>query len=81
MAGFAGVAMASLGVLWPRHWELTTNPRDVIRTYAESEKPASVAIVYRDLALHRHASVLHNDTALAQLVVLSKSRACCLPQR
>jgi hypothetical protein len=70
MVAFVGVAMASIGVLWPRHWQLTTNPRDVIRAYAESEKPAPVAVVHRDLALHRHSSVVKNDKALAQLIVL-----------
>lgn len=70
MAMFVGVAMTSLAVLWPRHWELTTDPKDVIRTYVESESPASVAIVHRDLALHRQSSVLRNDKALGQLIVL-----------
>lgn len=70
MAMFVGVAMASLAVLWPRRWELTTDPRDVIRTYAESENPASVGAVHRDLALHRQSSVLQNDKSLTQLIVL-----------
>jgi hypothetical protein len=32
MAGFVGLALVSLAILWPRGWEFTANPQDVIQT-------------------------------------------------
>lgn len=39
---FVSVAVASLGVLWPRRWEFTASPRDVIQINVEADEPASI---------------------------------------
>src|SRR3954462_4992174 len=31
VGSFAAVAVLSLTILWPRHWELTANPSELIR--------------------------------------------------
>lgn len=78
MTGFVGVAVASLAILWPRHWELTTNPRNVIRTYIELEESVSIAVAHRDLALHRHTSFIENEKGLARLIVLFQTASILL---
>jgi hypothetical protein len=69
MTGFVGVAVASLAILWPREWEFTANPRDVIQTYIEAEEPAPIEELHRDLSLHMHDSYLQNRGGLEQLAV------------
>lgn len=54
---FAGVAVASLAILWPRRWEFTANPRDVIQTYIEANEPVPLAELHRDLSLHMRVAV------------------------
>ena len=49
---FVAVAATSLAVLWPRKWEATTNPHEVIETYVEAADFVSVARLHRDLSLH-----------------------------
>jgi len=39
LAVFVSVAIVSLAILWRQRWEFTANPRDVIQTYIEAEKP------------------------------------------
>jgi hypothetical protein len=67
LAAFVGVAVVSLGILWPRRWEFTANPRDVIQTYIESEQPAPIDELHRDLSLHMHDSYSENRKGLEQL--------------
>lgn len=69
MAGFVGVAVAALAILWPRRWEFTADPRGTIRTYIEADEPVSIDEVHRDLALHVYISFVKNDTGLTQLAV------------
>ncbi len=69
MAGFVGVASVSLAILWPRRWEFTANPRDVIRTYIEADEPAPIEELHRDLSLHMHNSYVENREGLEQLAV------------
>ncbi|HXS33811.1 MAG TPA: hypothetical protein VN758_08585 [Solirubrobacterales bacterium] len=69
MIGFAGVAAISLAILWPRRWEFTANPRDVIQTYIEAENPALVEELHRDLSLHMHNSYIENRAGLEQLAI------------
>jgi len=69
MAGFVGVAVVSLAILWPRQWEFTANPRDVIGTYIEDEEPAPIEELHRDLSLHMHNSYGQNREGLEQLAV------------
>lgn len=67
---FVAVAVASLAVLWPRKWESAANPRDVIESYIESEAPAHIENLHRDLSLHMHNSSLENQTGIEQFAVL-----------
>lgn len=69
MTGFIGVAVVSLAILWPRRWEFTANPRDVIQTYIEAENPAPIEELHRDLSLHMHNSYLENRAGLEQLAI------------
>ena len=70
MAAFVGVAVASLAILWPRQWEFTANPRDVIQTYIEADEPAPLDELHRDLSLHMHNSYIENREGQEQLSVL-----------
>lgn len=67
---FVAAAAASLAVLWPRRWEVRTNPRELITTYVESTEPAPVEELYRDLSLHMYNSYTENHGGLDQLVGL-----------
>lgn len=69
MTSFGGVALASLAVLWPHEWEFTTNPQDVIRTYIETEEPAPIEEIHRDLSLHMRQSYLTNLRGREQLAI------------
>jgi hypothetical protein len=69
LAGFVGVAIASLAMLWPRRWELHANPRNVIDTYIETDRPAAIHELHRDLSLHMHASQYENRKGLRQLAL------------
>jgi hypothetical protein len=70
MAGFVGVAVASLAILWPRRWELTTDPRRVIKTYIEADEPALIDDVRHDLSLYMHRSFVENKEGLERLTIL-----------
>ena len=69
MTGFVGVAVVSLAILWPRRWEFTANPRDVIETYIEADRPVSIEELHRDLSLHMHNSYADNRRGLEQLAI------------
>lgn len=67
MTAFLGVAVVSLAILWPRPWELTANPREMIETYVESDEQVSAGELHRDLSLHMHASFMENQEGLERL--------------
>jgi hypothetical protein len=69
MVGFVGVAVMALAILWPREWEFTANPRDVIQTYIEAPEPAPIDELHRDLSLHMHNSYTENREGLEQLAI------------
>ncbi|HST68028.1 MAG TPA: hypothetical protein VLI94_00030 [Solirubrobacterales bacterium] len=69
LAGFAGVAIASLAILWPRRWEGAADPHDVIESYIESAEPAPIEKLHRDLSVHMRSSYLENREGLEELVV------------
>jgi len=69
LIAFVGVAAISLAILWPRRWEFTANPRDVIQTYIEAEEPAPIDELHRDLSLHMHTSYVENRVGLEQLAI------------
>ena len=65
IAAFVLVGAAVLAVLWPRSdWEFSASPVDVIATYIETDDPAPVVYIHRDLALHRAASYDRNARQL-----------------
>lgn len=67
---FVAVATASLAALWPRKWELTANPRDLIEAYIESPEAGPIEDLHRDLALYMHHAYLDNRRGLNQLAVV-----------
>lgn len=69
LAGFGGVAAASLAILWPRRWEGAADPYDVIGIYIESTEPTPIAGLHRDLSVHMRSSYLKNHSGLRKLVV------------
>ncbi len=67
IAAFGAVGAAVLAVLWPRHdWEFSADARDIIAEYVEPEA-VSLALIHRDLALHRAASYAGNARQLGTL--------------
>lgn len=78
LADFAGVAAASLAILWPRKWEIVTNPGDVIATYIESAEPVPIEDLYRELSLHMRGSWAANHKGEAKLVVLFQTASVLL---
>jgi hypothetical protein len=69
MAGFVGVSLASLAILWPREWEFSAHPQEVIGTYIEAETPTPIEAVHRDLSLHMYSSYNENQAGLGKLAV------------
>jgi hypothetical protein len=67
IAGFGGVALASLAILWPRRWELGARPTEIIDAYIDVEKPATLEVLHRDLALHMYGSYYENQSGLGRL--------------
>lgn len=39
LIAFVGVAALSLAILWPRSWEFTANPHEVIEAYIDVDQP------------------------------------------
>jgi hypothetical protein len=69
LISFVAVAAASLAILWPREWDATANPRDVIKGYIESAEPVSIEELHRELAFHMRGSYLGNREDLRKLIV------------
>jgi hypothetical protein len=67
LAGFTGVALASLAILWPRRWEFAARPAEIIGAYIEIDDPAPVEVLHRDLSLYMYSSFYENQSALGQL--------------
>lgn len=67
LAGFVGVAVAVLAVLWPHRLEFTADAANVIESYVETDKPVPVAAIHRDLSLHMHDSYAENQIGQKQL--------------
>jgi hypothetical protein len=56
-----------LAILWPRDYEFTVNPEDVIANYIEADEPLTSARIHRDLSLHMHNSYADNLVDQKQL--------------
>jgi hypothetical protein len=64
IAAFAGVGLAGVDVLWPRaDWEAEAWATNVITEYIEPEA-IPLAMIHRDLAIHRTASLRRNVARL-----------------
>lgn len=70
LLGFLGVAMVFLAILWPRCWEFSVDPQEVIETYIEADEPAPIEELHRELSIHMNGSYLENQDKLEKLVVL-----------
>lgn len=70
LLAFLLMASISLAILWPRDWDVTANPREVLQALIESDGPTPVVELHRDLSLHMHASYLENRLGLEQLALL-----------
>lgn len=78
LLSFTGVAAISLAILWPRQWEFTANPRDVIQIYIEAEDPVAIEELHRDLSLHMHYSYTENRAGLEQLAIFFQAASSLL---
>lgn len=67
---FIAVAASSLAILWPRGWEDTANPEDVIGAYLEPMEGNPTENLHRDLSLHMHNSYMENSRGVDQLAAL-----------
>jgi hypothetical protein len=68
VVAFALVGASVLVVLWPRsEWQFSASATDLIATYIETDVPASLPQIHRDLALHRSASYDRNARQLRML--------------
>lgn len=65
---FALLGAGALTVLWPRGWKFQADPRDIIATYIETDDPASLPVIHRDLALHRANVLEENGRRLKRLI-------------
>jgi hypothetical protein len=70
LTAFVALAIAFLGILSPKRWEVTTNPQDVIRDCIESGEPAPIEEVHREISMHMNDSYIDNRIGLEKLVVL-----------
>jgi hypothetical protein len=77
IAAFAGVGLAVIHVLWPRHdWEFDARATNILAEYVEpAEIP--VAMIHRDITIHRAASFARNTGQLRR-VLRSLRIAMCL---
>jgi hypothetical protein len=81
LTSFVAVAVVSLAILWPRAWELSANPAELIGDYIEVDgSPASLHVgdLYRDLAQYMHRSHDENLDRLAELMALFQIASCML---
>jgi hypothetical protein len=67
---FGAVAALSLALLWPYVWQTTMNPHEIVAIYIESEHPAAIDSLHRELLHYMHASYLQNQEGLNLLAVL-----------
>lgn len=68
-AAFLAVGASIFGLFWLGHLEVTVDPKALIADYAEPS-PVPLALVHRDLAIHRAKSVADNRRTLDRMTVL-----------
>lgn len=64
---FVAVAVVALAILWPRDWELSANPSELIRSYIETDESTAIEALHRDLSLFMHNSYVENRRGLGSL--------------
>jgi hypothetical protein len=77
LAAFAGVVASAFGLLWLGHLEVTVDPEALIREYAEPSF-VSLALIHRDLALHRATSLARNRRTITRMIVLLRMAVASL---
>ena len=77
VVAFVGVGLCTLGVLWPRHFDVAVDARTIVSEYAE---PSSVPlpVVHRDLALVRSDILARNRRTLDHMTWLLRVGLCLL---
>lgn len=70
LLAFIGAAAISLAILWPRPWELTANPRDVIEPYLREEESVPIDELHSELSFHMHSSFVENRAGVQHLALL-----------
>lgn len=56
-----------MGILWPREWELSANPSELIHGYIEAERSTTIEVLHRELSLYMHNSYAENRRGLGLL--------------
>lgn len=70
-AAFVGVCFCVLGLLWPRHLVAATDVGELIAEYAEPHQ-LPLALVHRELAVHRAAGLVQNRDVIDRMMGLSR---------
>jgi hypothetical protein len=77
VAAFLGVGVSAFGLLWLGDLEMTIDPKALLWEYAEPSR-LPLALVHRDLALHRAASLARNRRRIARMIVLLRMAVASL---
>lgn len=72
-----GVAASVFTVLWLPHLDAIHDPEALIRDYAEP-RHLPLALVHRDLAIHRATSLGHNRRTIERVTLLHRAAVCLL---
>lgn len=70
LIAFGGVAALSLALLWPYVWQVTMDPLRVVEIHVDSEHPAALEALHRELIHNLHTGYLRNREGLDFLAVL-----------
>jgi hypothetical protein len=78
LAAFVGVGVLVGSVLWPRReWEFDAWPANLLAEYVEPDE-VPIAMIHRDLAIHRAASFSRNTAQLRRVLVALRIGMCLL---
>lgn len=69
-AAFLVVAVATVAIWWPATMQIRLDPGRLIVDYIESEPPATLADIHREIALWRHQQINTNSQVLDRRVKL-----------
>lgn len=78
VAAFVGVGLAIMYVLWPRRdWQFDARAMTILTDYVEpAEVP--VALIQRDITIHRAASFLRNTVHMRRMLRSMRIAMCLL---